>query len=174
MENDIKALCLDMDGTLLNHHNQISDRTLEVIQHVRAKGILVFIVTGRSLLEVYDSAPEDIQLDGVVTANGMITHIHGRKIDEHSLSVHVIDRVIASAREHQIYYEVHPNDGSRISLQQDRDYMGNMIRGEKPEEVLMNEWLERQSAINGDIQWVESFLINRMLKCIVLVIISKK
>ncbi|WP_208590389.1 Cof-type HAD-IIB family hydrolase [Gracilibacillus suaedae] len=148
-----KAICLDMDGTLLNNYNQLTENTLGIIQKIRKNGIRVFIVTGRSYNEVFDSAPVDLELDGFVTANGMITYVDGEKRLEHSLSTELVGKVIQSARSHQIYYEVHPNDGERLSLKKDQGYMKSMISGEKPDEVGINEWLEREAAIEHDIRW---------------------
>ncbi|WP_018931718.1 Cof-type HAD-IIB family hydrolase [Gracilibacillus lacisalsi] len=148
-----KAICLDMDGTLLNNYNQLTENTLDIIQKIRKTGIRVFIVTGRSYNEVFDSAPSDLELDGFVTANGMITYVDGEKLLEHSLSTELVDKVIESARTNHIYYEVHPNDGERLSLKADRGYMESMISGDKPDEVGINEWLEREAAIEHDIRW---------------------
>ncbi|SER29429.1 hypothetical protein SAMN04487944_102270 [Gracilibacillus ureilyticus] len=150
-----KAICLDMDGTLLNNHNKISVSTIKIIEKIRNKGIKVFIVTGRSLEEIYEAAPRDIKLDGVVTANGMITYVDGKKILEHELSTSVVNKVIKSARHHQIYYEVHPNDGRRLSFEEDKGYMTDMIDNNKPDEVGINEWLDREIAIKeNDIDWI--------------------
>ncbi|MGN8645925.1 Cof-type HAD-IIB family hydrolase [Gracilibacillus sp. HCP3S3_G5_1] len=151
-----KAICLDMDGTLLNNHNDLTENTLDIIQKIRKKGIRVFIVTGRSFNEVFDSAPDDLELDGFVTANGMITYVDGEKLLEHSLSTELVDKVIQSARSHQVYYEAHPNDGERLSLLEDQGYIEAMISGEKPDEVGINEWLEREAAIKHDIKWHET------------------
>ncbi|MFC4402735.1 HAD family hydrolase [Gracilibacillus xinjiangensis] len=150
-----KALCLDMDGTLLNNHNKITERTLDIIEEIRNKGIKVFIVTGRSLEEIYDAVPGEIKLDGVVTANGMITHVNGKRVLEHELSRSVVAKVIESASAHHIYYEVHPNDGRRLAFEQDKAYMTEMIDSKKPEEVGINEWIDRETAIHeNDIEWI--------------------
>ncbi len=144
-----------MDGTLLNNLNQLTKESLETIQTVRQKGVRVFIVTGRSLDEVFDSAPIDMELDGFVTANGMITYIDGEKIAEYYLTPAFVQQIIQSAREHQIYYEAHPNDGQRLSLEEDYAYMSTLINGDKPDDVGLHEWLEREAAMAGDIDWVE-------------------
>ncbi|WP_058308858.1 Cof-type HAD-IIB family hydrolase [Gracilibacillus massiliensis] len=151
-----KAICLDMDGTLLNNQNQLTEQTLDIIQQIRKRGIRIFIVTGRSYNEIFDSAPRNIELDGFVTANGMITYLEGEKLLEHTLSTGLVDSVIQSARENKIYYEAHPNDGERLALKQDQPYMSHLISGVKPEEVEISEWLERQAAIKDDILWTEN------------------
>ncbi|KAB8137650.1 HAD family phosphatase [Gracilibacillus oryzae] len=151
-----KALCLDMDGTLLNNHNQITDRTFEMIQKIREKGIKVFIVTGRSLEEVKLIVPETTKLDGIVTANGMITNTNEELLLEHELPTTIVDKVIESARANQIYYEVHPNNGQRITLEQDKTYMTELIQDPKPLEVGINEWMDREIAVKDNyIDWVK-------------------
>ncbi len=160
----LKAICLDMDGTLLNNQNQLTEETLDIIQYVRKLGIRTFIVTGRSYDEVFDSAPRDLELDGFVTANGMITFAEDIKILEHHLSTELVDRVIQSARENNIYYEAHPNDGQRLALKQDQYYMRKMISRDKPNEVEISEWLEREAAAHHDILWTETLPTQKYAK----------
>ncbi|GAB2557835.1 Cof-type HAD-IIB family hydrolase [Gracilibacillus alcaliphilus] len=152
-----KAICLDMDGTILNHDNTITEHTLQVIQQLRQQGIRVFIVTGRSLKEVYDAAPADIELDGLVTSNGMITYRGKDKIAEYELSPRIVKDVIQLAQQDQIYYEVHPNNHHRWALQADYSYMEAMIAQEKPEDVGVHEWTDRVAAMDGDILWPETY-----------------
>lgn len=47
MANKFKAICLDLDGTLLNDDNEISNRNIESLRKCINKGIKVFLVTGR-------------------------------------------------------------------------------------------------------------------------------
>ncbi|MEO0843725.1 MAG: HAD hydrolase family protein, partial [Cyanobacteria bacterium J06643_5] len=44
---DIKLLVLDIDGTIAGVSNKISNRVVEAVQAVQAKGIQVAIATGR-------------------------------------------------------------------------------------------------------------------------------
>ncbi|SHM68166.1 Cof-type HAD-IIB family hydrolase [Gracilibacillus kekensis] len=159
-----KAICLDMDGTLLNNQNQLTEQTLNIIQYIRKLGVRTFIVTGRSYNEIFDSAPRDLVLDGFVTANGMITYVDGEKLLEHTLSIELVDRVIQSARENNIYYEAHPNDGERLALKQDQPFMSQMISGVKPDEVAISEWLERQAAIKDEILWTDNLPTQKYAK----------
>ncbi|GAE92201.1 hydrolase [Gracilibacillus boraciitolerans JCM 21714] len=150
-----KAICLDMDGTLLNNQNRLTEQTVDKIQEIRKMGIRAFIVTGRSYNEIFDTAPKDLDLDGFVSSNGMITYVDNQKILEHYLPTDLVQKVILSARNHAIYYEVHPNDGERLALKQDQTYMNDMINGDKPDTVATSEWLERKAAVADDIAWTE-------------------
>ncbi|UOQ50072.1 Cof-type HAD-IIB family hydrolase [Gracilibacillus caseinilyticus] len=152
---EIKAVCLDMDGTILNNHNQLVQNTRNVIEQIRQLGVKVFIVTGRSYKEVLDITEGNVELDGIVTANGMITYLDEKILRQHQLSPEVVDRVIQLAREHHIFYEVHPVNGNRTTLKGDQHYMEQMIKQNKPDEVGLHEWLEREEAIAQAIEWVD-------------------
>ena len=68
---DIRAVFLDMDGTLLSHRtNRIPDSAIAAIEQLRRKGILVFIATGRHIQELKWLKLEDLPVDGWITVNG--------------------------------------------------------------------------------------------------------
>ncbi|MGT2340994.1 HAD family hydrolase [Staphylococcus aureus] len=46
--DNVKAIFLDMDGTILHENNQASPYTKDVINRLREKGYKVFLATGRS------------------------------------------------------------------------------------------------------------------------------
>lgn len=50
---DIRLLALDLDGTIVGHDNQISDRVRQAIQAAQAKGIQVAIATGRMYISAH-------------------------------------------------------------------------------------------------------------------------
>ncbi|PSF37320.1 Cof-type HAD-IIB family hydrolase [Aphanothece hegewaldii CCALA 016] len=50
---DIRLLALDLDGTIVGHNNQISERVQQAIQTVQAKGVQVAIATGRMYKSAY-------------------------------------------------------------------------------------------------------------------------
>uniref|UniRef100_A0A7R9ZS72 Sucrose phosphatase-like domain-containing protein n=1 Tax=Craspedostauros australis TaxID=1486917 RepID=A0A7R9ZS72_9STRA len=57
LENDdrtFKAVFLDLDGTLLRSNHKLSDRTVEYLRDLDAKGFFVAIATGRDISTVYE------------------------------------------------------------------------------------------------------------------------
>lgn len=150
-----KAVFLDMDGTILNHHNKVSIHTKEIIDELRSEGFYVFIATGRSATELAEMLPEGFAVDGIITANGMSGYIGEETVFEHSLSLELVEAVIEKAREHRIYYELFPYGESRIVLQQDRDFVEAAIREPKPDSVQINEWISRQKSLAEEIEWTE-------------------
>lgn len=47
MENSIKLICIDMDGTLLNSNHEVSDRNKEALRKAKELGVNIAITTGR-------------------------------------------------------------------------------------------------------------------------------
>jgi Cof subfamily protein (haloacid dehalogenase superfamily) len=151
-----KAIFLDMDGTILNHHNKVSIQTKEIIDDLRNEGIFVFIATGRNAAELREMLPEGFEVDAIITANGMAGYIGEEVVFEHSLSRELVETIIERARENKVYYELFPYGESRMVLQQDKDYVLHEMREPKPESVEINEWISRQKAIKEEIEWTEA------------------
>jgi len=148
-----KAIFLDMDGTILTSVNKVNMKTKEIIDDLRSQGIFVFIATGRAFDEIADLVPEGFQVDGFITSNGMAGYIGDKPIFQHSLSIDLVKTVIEKARQNKIYYELFPYGASRITLNEDKDYVVNEIRDPKPDDVEINEWLSRKQAIKEEIAW---------------------
>ncbi len=159
-----KAIFLDMDGTILNHYNKVSEYTKQVIDELRENGIYVFIATGRAADEINELVPEGFQVDGIISSNGMAGYVEGKAIFEHSLELDLVEKIIEKAREQKIYYELFPYGGDRIALEQDRHYMEAEIKDPQPEGVGLNEWLSRQEAIKEAINWKAQIEGNKFSK----------
>ncbi len=70
MQNEIKLIALDLDGTTLRSDKTIADKTKEVLKAAMQKGVHVMIATGRG----YSSIPKELKsIEGIeyaVCANG--------------------------------------------------------------------------------------------------------
>lgn len=70
---DVKALFLDIDGTLLSHKTgQIPQSAVSALKKAQEKGIAVVISTGRDLVELEKLPIKEIDYDGYLTLNGNI------------------------------------------------------------------------------------------------------
>ncbi|CAH0265242.1 5-amino-6-(5-phospho-D-ribitylamino)uracil phosphatase YcsE [Peribacillus simplex] len=159
-----KAIVLDLDGTTLNERNTVNETLEQYIGELRESGKLIFIATGRTLEEVRDVLPSGMEADGMVTANGMSVFIGKKQIIEHALSTELVEELVAKAGAEKIFYEVHPNDGTRMALLKDKDYMVKQGLMPKPETVDENEWLSRQDAVEDKIRWSEQLDISSVAK----------
>ncbi|CAH0164212.1 MULTISPECIES: HAD family hydrolase [Peribacillus] len=159
-----KAIVLDLDGTTLNERNTVNETLEQYIRELRERGKLIFIATGRTLEEVRDVLPSGMEADGMVTANGMSVFIGKKQIVEHALSPELVEELVTKAGAEEIFYEVHPNDGTRMALLKDKDYMVKQGLMPKPETVDENEWLSRQDAVEDKIRWSEQLDISSVAK----------
>lgn len=150
-----KAIFLDMDGTMLNNHNRVTENTKKVIDQIRESGIYVFIVTGRGKNEIFQTAPEGFTVDGVISSNGMTGYIGERKLFEHILPFDVVEAIVELAQDNQIYYELFPTEGSQIVERQDEPTLLAEMEQPMPDTVGINEWREREEALAGLINWVD-------------------
>lgn len=69
-----KAIFIDIDGTLRNNNNKISERTILVINKVIEKGILVILCSGRSRKYVEAISKECNASRYIITSNGGIIY----------------------------------------------------------------------------------------------------
>lgn len=80
----IKAVFFDIDGTLVSFKtHRVPDSTKRAIAALRAKGVRVFVASGRQLLAINNL--EDLQFDGYVTLNGGYCIVGERVIYKHSM-----------------------------------------------------------------------------------------
>lgn len=153
LEN-IKAIFLDMDGTILHEDNKASNKTKEVIDHLREKGYKVFLATGRSYSEINNLVPIGFEVDGIISSNGTSGEINNSNLFMHSLSTENVKKIVTLAQQQKIYYEVFPFDKQRLALDEDQSWMDEMIQGNTPPNyVSESEWTSRLDAMAGKINW---------------------
>lgn len=160
-----KAIILDMDGTMFNHKNEVSDTLTDYIKELRNRGELIFIATGRTMEEITEHAPADLEVDGIVSANGMVIYMGNQQLAAYSLEEGLVETLVEKAGENGIYYEVHPGEGQRMALKKDQQYFTEMISTPYPETMKEDEWLEREAAMeDGSIAWKETIQTDNIAK----------
>ena len=100
MNQKIKALFFDIDGTLVSFQTHlVPESARRAIAEVRARGIKVFISTGRLLRHA--KAAVDLEVDGYITVNGghCIT-AQGDEIYVKSFSRELVARIFALGEEY--------------------------------------------------------------------------
>ncbi|GAA0370413.1 HAD family hydrolase [Bacillus horti] len=160
---DIETIILDMDGTLLDEENQVTDEVKNYLMELRARGMYVFIATGRTINEIKDICPPDLKVDGMVTANGMAVFIKDQKQIEHFLPSQLIQEVIDQAGERGIFYEIHPEHGRGYALSRDKGYMEKMLEA-RPATVNENEWFSLVRSIKDEIAWKDKLEPEKLTK----------
>ncbi len=76
----MKALFFDLDGTLLDSSKQIPATAVEALLKVRARGVKVFVATGRSprVDRMLGWTSEAALFDGGIYCNGACIHLNGQ------------------------------------------------------------------------------------------------
>ena len=112
MKMQIKLIASDMDDTLLNHDNKISERNANAIRSALAKNVIFMIATGRMFCSARPYAL-DLGLDvPLVTYNGALVKgaKRGEVFYEHKLNYDTALKVLAYCKEHKYYAQVYIGD----------------------------------------------------------------
>lgn len=95
----IRAAFFDIDGTLVGfHEKEVRDEVLEALDALRAKGILLFISSGRpkGLLHNVRNYP----FDGYITCNGSLVTLGGEIVHSAPIPAGSARRIAGIAQEH--------------------------------------------------------------------------
>lgn len=108
---NIKLVALDLDGTLLDDHLDISNTTKETISNLVDRGINVALVSGRPYKAV-EFVREKLEIDiPVVAYNGGMVIIHGKnKIFSMKIPLREALKVIRYGEERDLYVKVYIDD----------------------------------------------------------------
>lgn len=94
--NNIKIVFFDIDGTLFKlHTNEMSSKTLETLQKLRANGIKICIATGRTPMGLPKF--EEIEFDAFLTYNGSYCYTKEATIFSNSLSEEDVNQILNNA-----------------------------------------------------------------------------
>lgn len=101
-----KLIAIDMDGTLLNSQNRISDRNKEIVKKATDKGVKIVLSTGRIFLSALHFA-RFLEIETpIISCNGayVAEHNNSNIIYEKPISVNSSKKIIDLAEEKGIYY----------------------------------------------------------------------
>ncbi|WML50570.1 Cof-type HAD-IIB family hydrolase [Neobacillus sp. PS3-34] len=103
----MKLIAVDLDGTLLNEHNRISEINLEAIKFARANGVEVVIATGRAYFDVQAILKDTGLKTWVIGVNGATIHQPDGELF-HSVPINKNDAldILDWLEKEEFYYEV--------------------------------------------------------------------
>lgn len=115
----IRIAFMDVDGTLLSHKtNDVSAKTKEAINLLQAKGIKVFVCSGRSKHEFYQMSQFDnVCFDGYIFMGGALSIYQDEIISEYPVAKEDI---------HAIYDFIQVNPFPIVAVEESETYI-NMI-----------------------------------------------
>ncbi|MEH7303592.1 Cof-type HAD-IIB family hydrolase [Neobacillus drentensis] len=113
MDNLIKCIATDMDGTLLNSVQQISTANKEAILKAQAQGVEVVVATGRSYQEATYVLDEAGLTCPVICVNGAeIRSKEGDVLSATPIGKQLAREAASRLAEKDVYFEVYTNQGA--------------------------------------------------------------
>lgn len=158
------AIALDLDGTTLDSHSRISEELVKLLCVLRNNKVKVFLATGRTKLEVEEVLPAELEVDGLVTANGMVCYIKDEIIHKNTLSGELVHMAVQKAIKEQLYYEVHPQVLTRYALVKSKPFMQSELSLKKPVSLHDNEYFSRLEAVKSLLNWENELKIEDIIK----------
>lgn len=108
----IKTIAIDMDGTLLNSGQRVSEENKQAIKQAQESGVEVLIATGRSYQEARFALDETGILCPIISVNGAAVFTPAGQIAaSHPMSVQSVRRAAGFLEDEGIYFEVYTNEG---------------------------------------------------------------
>ena len=130
----MKLLAIDLDDTLLRDDNTVSDYTKAVLKKAQDKGIEVLIATGRMYQTAYPVAHRlglgDVPM--VLYSGGVIQRVESKElIWERAIPPKVARKVLAIAKEHNIYIQSYIDDELLVHSETEFSRLYEEITGAK-------------------------------------------
>jgi len=105
-------IAIDLDGTLLNDNNEISEENIKAIKYAQEKGIEVVISTGRAYFDVQTICEKAGISLPVIGTNGSTIHSKdGKCISSIKIAKERVESMIEWLEERNFYYEVFTDKG---------------------------------------------------------------
>ncbi|RFU62389.1 Cof-type HAD-IIB family hydrolase [Peribacillus glennii] len=109
----VKFIASDMDGTLLNKDQKVSQENKEAIARAQSEGVEVIIATGRSYQEARFALDEAAIECPVICVNGAVVYTtDGAVATSNPIASETVKSVIKYLEETDIYFEIYTNDGT--------------------------------------------------------------
>ena len=101
-KENIRLLCLDLDGTLLNDHKEIDPRDVEAVQKAAADGVTIALITGR-MPAATENIVKTLQVSCILACNaGTYILEKGSCIYSEYLPLEAMQKVYGVAQEHEL------------------------------------------------------------------------
>ncbi|WP_281659424.1 HAD family hydrolase [Halobacillus sp. Cin3] len=154
-------IAIDLDGTLLNKENSISDGNAEALKNARENGVEIVIATGRAYFDVQNIFSSLPLQPWVISANGAVIHTpDGTLFEEKALDREDAGEALEWLEQEDYYYEVFsgssiytPQNGRELlHVEMDRLLSANP----ETDQQSLRHALDKQFSQNG-FAFVESY-----------------
>lgn len=104
----------DLDGTLLNAKSELDQEISEALESMKQKGIIPFIATGRSPIEI-EHVLENSPIDSFITLNGQYIVYEGKEIYRSVIPENLISELKMAADEYGFPLSMYTHDKIRTT-----------------------------------------------------------
>lgn len=130
-----KLIAIDMDGTLLNSDNNISNRTKDAIAKAKEEGVHVVLATGRILKSaVYYANQLELKNPIVASNGGIMIDEHGNVILKNPMNRKSIKEIVKLADDEKIYFHLY-DESTFYSSQKVQEILDFYSEGNKAMEI---------------------------------------
>ncbi|WP_163099997.1 Cof-type HAD-IIB family hydrolase [Peribacillus alkalitolerans] len=128
-------IAIDLDGTLLNDQNEISEENIKAINYAQDKGIEVVISTGRAYFDVKAICKKAGISTFVIGTNGSTIHTKdGRNLSSIVLDNECVKSIVKWLDERNYYYEVF-TDKAIYTIKKAKEQFENEINSLKSKDL---------------------------------------
>lgn len=141
-EKDIKAVILDVDGTLLNDDHALSERNREVIRKAIDAGVTVILATGKtragtaSVIEALDLKTPGVYVQGLIIYNA-----DGTIRRQTKLEVNAARHAIQYAEQNG--FDIIAYSGDRLLVKNKAEHLDAITRFHEPEPVAVGNLVNK-------------------------------
>lgn len=115
MTSSRRIAFLDVDGTLIDHHQRLAPAVREAVRTARTNGHLVYLCTGRARKEIPDSVA-GIGFDGAITAGGGFIDRGDERVAAHTMPAEAAHQLVAFLETLDVEYVLQAYDEIYPSL----------------------------------------------------------
>ena len=98
-----KAIFLDVDGTLVANHREMSKKVKEAIEKARENGHKVFICTGRNKAGIKNEL-NAVEFDGIIASAGSYVEINNKVVHSAYFDNSLVNKITSIFDEFNIHY----------------------------------------------------------------------
>lgn len=140
-----RTLVFDLDGTLLNAENELTNKLKAKLDYLKRRGFTLIVATGRTFGEIKPLLGKGL-FNAYICSNAMSIYNELQQRMQHFiLPEKALPPVLEEAVKQQIYYELRQDLGPGCVYAAHLPYMNELLNGERGHTVSEHEWQARQT-----------------------------
>lgn len=134
---NIKVIFIDIDGTLTNDKNEITEYTKSVIKKAVSKGIYIIICSGRTNGYVVEKSRECNASNIVISSNGamIFDYLNNKKIFESNFNMNILEKILNYAIKFKVEATFNSTYKRYRTKMREKDYNKNIVKVNKVTDI---------------------------------------